>query len=247
MKKIKYLLRVVFLIVLVVGAIWFFNRLEERQSVPVIENPEGSLSIVDSDPGTIPGYSGEDQVILNDNIPCFTKYDLENAAGETYSDLDGLGRCHTAIAMLDQSMTPVHEREYDALKAVTPSGYRQKKYPGIIDSDPPYLYNRCHLIAYAMTGQTANEKNLITGTHHMNTVTMLPYEEQILRYLYNSGNHVLYRVSPYFKGRELVAIGLELEAYSVEDHGAGLCFHVFIYNVQPGIVIDYATGDSWKN
>lgn len=247
MRRIKNILRVVVIVVLVIGSVWYFNRLERTQYVPVNDDPEGSCSIVDLDPGSIPDYSGNDQVILKENIPCFTKYDLENAAGEKYSEPDGLGRCHTAIVLLDRSMTPERERDYDALKAITPTGYRQKKYPGIIDHDPPYLYNRCHLIAYAMTGQTANEKNLITGTHHMNTVTMLSYEEQILRYLYNSGNHVLYRVSPYFKGRELVARGLELEAYSVEDHGAGLCFHVFIYNVQPGIVIDYATGDSWKN
>ena len=242
--KIKYLLRILLLIILIIGSVWFFNRLERDQYIGAKDDPEASLSIVDSKPGSIPDYAGEDVLILNENIPSFTRYDLEHTEGETYSDLDSLGRCHTAMAMLDKSMMPLTERDYDALKAVTPSGYRQEKYHGIIDADPPYLYNRCHLIAYAMTGQGANEKNLITGTHHMNTVTMLPYEEQVLRYLYRTDNHVLYRVSPYFKGRELVARGLEIEAYSVEDQGTGVCFHVFIYNIQPKVQIDYSTGES---
>ncbi len=242
--KIKYLLRILLLIILIIGSVWFFNRLERDQYIGVKDDLEASLSIVDSDPGSIPDYAGEDVIVLNENSPSFTRYDLENVTGESYSDLDSQGRCHTAMAMLDQSMMPLTERDYDALKSVTPSGYRQEKYPGIIDADPPYLYNRCHLIAYAMTGQGANEKNLITGTHYMNMVTMLPYEEQILRYLHSSGNHVLYRVSPYYKGRELVARGLELEAYSLEDHGTGICVHVFIYNIQPGIKIDYSTGES---
>ncbi len=120
----------------------------------------------------------------------------------------------------------------------------QEKYEGIVDSDPPYLYNRCHLIAYALTGQNANELNLITGTRYMNVAAMLPWEEQVMRYLDDSENHVLYRVTPYFKGSELLARGVEMEAYSVEDEGQGVCFHVFIYNVQPGIVLDYSTGKS---
>ena len=127
---------------------------------------------------------------------------------------------------------------------VRPTGWVQEKYPGIVDSEPPYLYNRCHLIAYAMTGQNANDRNLITGTRYMNATTMLPYEEQVLRYLDNSDNHVLYRVSPLFKDSELVARGVEIEAYSVEDEGEGICFHVFVYNIQPGIEIDYLTGNS---
>lgn len=118
------------------------------------------------------------------------------------------------------------------------------KYPGIVDSDPPYLYNRSHLIAYALTGQNANELNLITGTRYFNTEVMLPYELKVMRYLDHSDNHVLYRVTPYFKGKELVARGVEMEAYSIEDNGEGVCFHVFVYNVQPGIEIDYMTGEN---
>ncbi len=124
---------------------------------------------------------------------------------------------------------------------IRPTGWKQEKYPGIIDSEPPYLYNRCHLIAYAMTGQNANEKNLITGTHYMNTEGMLPYEKMVLRYLDDHDDQVLYRVTPYFSESELLARGVEMEAYSVQDEGEGICFHVFVYNVQPGIIIDYQT------
>lgn len=203
---------------------------------------KGSNSVVDSDPASIPEYSGEDYIVLNKGIPNFNAWDLENISGEKYSDLDGLGRCGVAYAMLDRSMMPTEERE--SIGQVKPSGWVQAKYEGIVNSEPPYLYNRCHLIAYALTGQNANEKNLITGTRYMNVTTMLPWEEQVMKYLDDSENHVLYRVTPYFKGEELVARGVELEAYSVEDNGESLCFHVFVYNVQPGIAIDYRTGES---
>ena len=203
---------------------------------------KASASIVDSASDTIPEYTGEDVIELNDGKPCFTEYDFSNITGENYTDLDRLGRCGTAVAMLDRTMMPTVTRS--SIGSIKPSGWVQEKYPGIVDSEPPYLYNRCHLIAYAMTGQNANELNLITGTRYMNATTMLPYEEQVLRYLDNSDNHVLYRVSPYFKGSELVARGIEIEAYSVEDDGAGVCFHVFVYNIQPGIEIDYASGES---
>lgn len=203
---------------------------------------KGSNSVVDSDPSSIPEYFGEDYIVLNKGIPNFNAWDLENISGEKYSDLDGLGRCGVAYAMLDRSMMPTEERE--SIGQVKPSGWVQAKYEGIVNSEPPYLYNRCHLIAYALTGQNANEKNLITGTRYMNVTTMLPWEEQVMKYLDDSENHVLYRVTPYFQGEELVARGVELEAYSVEDNGESLCFHVFVYNVQPGIVIDYRTGES---
>ena len=153
-----------------------------------------------------------------------------------------MGRCGTAYAMLDREMIPRQERS--EIGSIKPSGWKQNKYPGIVDSDPPYLYNRSHLIAYALTGQNANELNLITGTRYFNTEVMLPYELKVMRYLDHSDNHVLYRVTPYFKGKELVARGVEMEAYSIEDNGEGVCFHVFVYNVQPGIEIDYMTGEN---
>ena len=236
---------IILLILILAGAaaFWYLYQENDTRRLPVSTEAGISASIVDSAPETIPDYSGDDTIELNDGQPCFTSTDLNSVVGETYSSLDQLGRCGTAIAMLDRTMRPTEER--GQIGDVRPTGWVQNKYPGIIKSEPPYLYNRCHLIAYAMTGQNANERNLITGTRYLNATTMLKYEEQILRYLDRSDNHVLYRVSPYFRGSELVARGIELEAYSVEDNGKGICFHVFLYNIQPGIVIDYQTGENW--
>lgn len=203
---------------------------------------EGSLSIVESDPSQIPEYSGTDCIELNGGMPCFNEWDIENIRDENYSELDPLGRCGAAVAMLDNKMMP--DKPRGEIGEIRPSGYRQTKYEGLIDADPPFLYNRCHLIAYALTGQNANERNLITGTRYMNVSLMLPWEEEVIRYLNGSDNHVLYRVTPYFRKHELLARGVEIEAYSVEDRGIGVCYHVFIYNVQPGIELDYSNGDS---
>ena len=204
-----------------------------------------SQSFVDSDPSTIPDYSGEDYVVLNNNIPNFNESDMVLSPCEEYSDLDSLGRCGTAFAVLARSMMPTEERE--GIGQIKPSGWSQNKYEGIVDSTPPYLYNRCHLIAYALSGENANEKNLITGTRYFNATSMLPFEIMVMEYLDNSDNRVLYRVSPYFKDDELLARGVEIEAYSIEDQGEGICFHVFIYNHQPGIYIDYLTGENRAN
>ena len=206
------------------------------------DSSRGSLSIVDSDPSQIPDHAGEDCIELNGGIPCFNEWDIANMTGEHYSDLDLLGRCGTATAMLDDSMMPKAPR--GEIGEVKPSGWRQARYEGLISSDPPFLYNRCHLIAYALTGQNDNPLNLITGTSYMNKTLMLPWEEQVIRYLEGYNGHVLYRVTPYFYKKELLARGVEIEAYSVEDKGAGICFHVFIYNVQPGVELDYSTGNS---
>lgn len=227
------------LLVCLVLVIIFHNEYLKDNSINVSEI---SSSFVESMPEKIPDYCGEDYIILNDNVPLFTENDFKLIEGESYSELDDLGRCGTAVAMLSHEMMPTEER--GSIGQIKPSGWNQKKYEGYVDSDPPYLYNRCHLIAYALTGQNANEKNLITGTRYMNATTMLPFELQVMQYLDDSENHVLYRVTPYFKGDELVARGVEIEAYSVEDDGAGVCFHVFVYNVQPGIEIDYETGES---
>ena len=199
----------------------------------------GSLSIVESDPGSIPDYSGEDYIVLNNGLPCFDQWDLENITGEHYSDLDGLGRCGCAYALLDRSMMPTQKRE--DIEHIKPSGWKQRKYEGLVDADPPFLYNRSHLIARALAGEEANEKNLITGTRYMNATTMLYWEEKVMRYIEDTNNHVLYRITPYFKDDELLARGVEMEAYSVEDDGR-LCYHVFVYNIQPGIRLDYRTG-----
>ena len=247
-EKWKWPLILLLIIICIAFAVaaWFIwekkNAKQGSDYSPEYTESVASKSIVDSSPETIPDYAGEDVIELNGGNPCFTEYDLEHITGESYSELDSLGRCGTAVAMLDRTMMPAEER--GSIGNVRPTGWVQEKYPGIIDSEPPYLYNRSHLIAYAMTGQNANEQNLITGTRYFNADLMLPYEEQVLRYLDKTKNHVLYRVSPYFKDEELVARGVEMEAYSVEDNGEGVCFHVILYNVQPGIEIDYATGES---
>lgn len=228
---------------MLVGIFAFFLVKQLRSANKITQSENSfSKSIVDFAPEKIPEYSGKDFVELSGNQPSFTEYDFYHITGENYSELDKLGRCGTATVMLDRSMMPAVER--GSIGEIKPTGWMQKKYPGIVDSEPPYLYNRCHLIAYALTGQNANEKNLITGTRYFNVEGMLPFEESVMRYLDNSNNHVLYRISPYFKDKELLARGVEMEAYSVEDNGEGICFHVFVYNVQPGIVLDYGSGES---
>ncbi len=197
----------------------------------------GSQSISSDD---IPEYTDGDVVVFNYDQPLFTDKEQEEIQGESYSELDSLGRCGEAVARLHKSMMPTGER--GAIGHIRPSGWHTVKYPDLIKDR--YLYNRCHLIAFALTGQTDNEKNLITGTRHMNAELMLPYEKRVIDYLEDTGNHVLYRVRPRFKKDELVARGVEIEAWSVEDEGEGLSFHVFIYNVQPGIEIDYKIGES---
>ena len=190
----------------------------------------------------IPDYDGDDVIIFNNNEPLFTEEEKETIQGESYSELDSLGRCGVAVARLHRDMMPEGKR--GSIGHIRPSGWHTVKYPDLIKDR--YLFNRSHLIAYAMTGQTDNEKNLITGTRYMNADLMLDYELKVIHYLEDTGNHVLYRVRPRFKGDELVARGVEMEAWSVEDEGAGLEFHVFVYNVQPGIEINYKTGESWR-
>ncbi len=201
---------------------------------------EASRSTCLADPGSIPDFCGEDYVVLNGNRPNFTEFDLTHIQGENYAPLDSLGRCGPAVAMLEQSMMPLEER--GDIGSVKPSGWQVAKYPDRIEDT--FLYNRCHLIAYAMTGQNDNERNLITGTDYMNKNSMLVFEKQVLWFLNRSADRVLYRVTPFFKGREMVARGVEMEAWSVDDGGESVCFHVFVYNYQPGIDIDYATGRS---
>ena len=190
----------------------------------------------------VPVYSGQAYVEINGNRPFFEDADLQTKSFETYSELDSLGRCGVAYANVSRELMPTEER--GEIGNVKPSGWVQKKYEGVIDSDPPYLYNRCHLIAYCLTAENDNAKNLITGTRYMNVEGMLPFEKMVAKYLDQNDNHVLYRVTPIFEGRNLVASGVLMEAYSVEDHGEGICFCVYCYNVQPGIEIDYKTGDS---
>lgn len=187
----------------------------------------------------IPAYSGQAAIEINQNVPEFTESDYTTEAFEQYSPLDGLGRCGIAYACVGEEIMPTEER--GAIGMVKPSGWHTVKYDFV---DGKYLYNRCHLIAYMLSGENANTENLITGTRYMNTEGMLPYENQVADYVHDTGNHVLYRVTPLYEGDNLVASGVEIEASSVEDKGKSLSFHVYCYNVQPGVTIDYATGDS---
>lgn len=189
----------------------------------------------------VPAYDRTPYIRLENNMPDFTEDEKKNTeAFETYSNLDSLGRCGQAYANICPKIQPTEER--DAIGNVRPSGWHTVKYNDLIDGN--YLYNRCHLIAYCLAGENANEKNLITGTRYLNIEGMLPFEEMVNDYVSQTGNHVLYRVTPIFDGDNLVASGVEMEGWSVEDEGAGICFHVYCYNVQPGIVIDYADGAS---
>ena len=199
----------------------------------LMEEPE-SVSSAD-----IPEYNGAAYVELDGNQPNFTQDDLTTEAFETYSELDALGRCGVAYANICRELMPNGPR--GEIGSVKPNGWMTAKYDVI---EGKYLYNRCHLIGFQLAGENANNKNLITGTRYMNVTGMLPFENNVADYVDDTNNHVLYRVTPVFEGNELVARGVQMEAYSVEDNGAGICFNVFAYNVQPGIEIDYATGES---
>lgn len=186
----------------------------------------------------IPPYQGETYVVLDENIPRFT-VEEEQFTGEEYHELDDLGRCGPAMALVGIETMPTEER--GSIGMIKPSGWHTVKYEIVSGK---YLYNRCHLIGYQLTGENANEKNLITCTRSMNTTGMLEWENQVADYVKETENHVLYRVTPIFEGDNLLATGVEIEAKSIEDDGKGVQFHVFVYNVQEGIEIDYQTGDS---
>ena len=187
----------------------------------------------------IPEYTDKEYIIINNNEPYFTEDDYTLKSFEKYSDLDLLGRCGVAYANVGIDTMPTIER--GSIGMIKPTGWHTIKYDIV---NGKYLYNRCHLIGYQLTGENDNEKNLITCTRQMNIGTMLEYENKVVDYVKKTNNHVLYRVTPVFKDSNLLATGVEIEAYSVEDNGKGIKFNVFIYNVQEGIEIDYTTGDS---
>ncbi len=190
--------------------------------------------------GSEPVYSGSPYEELNGNQPEFTEKEKKNKTSfEKYSELDALGRCGVAYANISREIMPTEER--GAIGQVKPAGWHTVKYDVV---DGKYLYNRCHLIGYQLAGENANERNLITGTRYMNVEGMLPFENEVAEYAEDTGNHVLYRVTPIYEGKDLVAKAVQMEGYSVEDQGKGICFNVLVYNAQPGVAIDYATGDS---
>ncbi len=223
-KKKLSLLSVPIIIVLLVAG--YLIRMNQR--------PAYSASV-----GDVPAFSGKAYVVINNNEPEFKDSDFTETAYEFYSELDLLGRCGYAMACIGQESMPTQERE--SISQVKPSGWVQAQYDCV---DGENLYNRCHLIGFQLTGENANEKNLITGTRFLNVEGMLPFENMVADYIKETGNHVLYRVTPIFKNNDLVASGVQLEARSVEDKGEGICFHVYAYNNQPGVTINYADGKS---
>lgn len=199
------------------------------------ENPTDTEFSLDD----IPPYTSEPYTVVNNNQPYFDEADYTTESFETYSELDEFGRCGTAYANVCPELMPTEER--GSISQVHPSGWVQNQYDFV---DGNSLYNRCHLIGYQLTGENANEENLITGTRYMNVEGMLPFEDQIDDYVEETENHVLYRVTPVYEDDNLVASGVLMEAWSVEDEGEGICFNVYCYNVQPGVEIDYSTGEN---
>lgn len=209
------------------------NIKEENPTQPQVSTvPQITIS-------DIPTYSEKSYVAINNNVPGFTEAELSTTSYEFYSELDSLGRCGVVYACIGKDIMPTEER--GSIGQVKPTGWHTVKYD-IVDGN--YLYNRCHLIGYQLTGENANTKNLITGTRSMNVDGMLPFENMVADYVKETGNHVMYRVTPVFEGNNLLASGVQIEAKSVEDNGAGILFNVYCYNVQDGVTIDYATGDS---
>lgn len=205
-------------------------NIEPIKELPVAESSEQIRASVDE----FSPYR-----VINDNVPYFTKEDYTTSSYESYSPLDHLGRCGAAVANVGTDIMPTDER--GAIGQIKPSGWQYAKYDHV---DGKYLFNRCHLLGFQLTGENANDLNLITGTRYMNVEGMLPFENMVADYVRSTNNHVLLRVTPVFEGDNLVASGVTMEAYSIEDNGAGICFNVYCYNIQPGVIIDYATGES---
>ncbi len=213
-----------------------FTACSKQQS---LEKLDKNIEQLKTELSNLPEYTDEAYTVLNNNEPEFTEEDMTTESYEFYSELDSEGRCSVVYANLGLDLMPKEDRQ--SIGQVKPSGWQIVKYDNV---DGKYLYNRCHLIGFQLAGENANEKNLITGTRYMNTEGMLPFENMVADYIKETGNHVLYRVTPFFEGNNLVASGVQIEAKSVEDDGEGICFNVYVYNIQPGIEIDYATGES---
>ena len=218
----------------------------EIQAAAQVQSDDSKQKVVHTDTASafnaadVPAYSGEPYTAVNNNEPYFTSDNLTTEAFENYSELDALGRCGVAYANVCLETMPTEKR--GSISEVKPTGWHSVKYDNV---DGKSLYNRCHLIGYQLTAENANQQNLITGTRYLNVDGMLTFENMVADYVKETDNHVLYRVTPIFTGDNLVADGVLMEGYSVEDEGDGICFCVYAYNVQPGITIDYATGDSW--
>ena len=227
-KQFRHLLSAIALILILSLALGGCFAKDNEETVPSV------------DLGSIPAFDGSSAyVIINDNQPFFEDDEIVSISYEEYGELDALGRCTVAIACVGIDIMPTEER--GSIGSVKPSGWQTVKYDFISGK---YLYNRCHLIGYQLTGENANKQNLITGTRYLNIEGMLPFEDMVADYVKETGNHVMYRVTPIYDGDNLVASGVLMEAWSVEDNGDGICFNIYAYNVQPGVIIDYATGES---
>jgi DNA-entry nuclease len=237
-REIKQILLLIIAIAIVVTT--YFNRQYiETDNITNTSNNIESYKLTN-----VPAYSSEPYAIINNNIPDFEESYFTSNCFENYSNLDELGRCGVAFANLGKETMPSDNEKRTSISNIYPSGWKNKEYDTNLISGG-YLYNRCHLIAYALSAENANEKNLITGTKYLNINGMLPFETKVINYLKeNQDKHVLYRVTPIFEGSNLVVSGVQIEAESVEDKGESICFNVYAYNVQPGIKIDYSTGDS---
>ncbi len=227
-KDVKLIVSIISLFIVFVGTYFVNDVLDDDKA-----SKDVSYSVSD-----IPEYNGNYYIVLNDNKPNFKDDEYTTESFESYSDFDSLGRCGIAYANIGLDIMPTTKRS--SIGMIKPTGWHTVRYDDLIEGK--YLYNRCHLIAYMLTGENANEKNLITCTRHMNATVMLEFENMVADYIHKTGHHVLYRVTPYFEGNNLLATGVQMEAASVEDDT--ISFNVFVYNVQDGIDIDYSNGDS---
>ena len=223
---------------------YFYPQFEDEiHQILGTEIVSATTTITSFDLSSIPEFTDSPFVYINNNTPNFTEEDYKKGVFEYYSELDSLGRCGVAFANICKEIMPTEPR--GEIGMIKPSGWKLAKYDIV---DGKYLYNRCHLIGYQLAGENANEKNLITGTRYLNVQGMLPFENEVADYIKNQNKnedkHVLYRVTPIFENSNLVASGVQMEAYSVEDNGQGVCFNVYVYNAQPGIEINYANGES---
>lgn len=233
--------RTIFLILgIILIAIFLYGRMGVGAGDPRPVQTDTVGTTKSFDYSTVPAYSEDAYVAIHDNVPFFRPSEMTDISFEEFSELDMFNRCGVVWACVGRDLMPEEER--GSIGSVKPTGWQTVRYDGVVDGN--YLYNRCHLIGFQLTGENANERNLITGTRYLNIEGMLPFENMVADYVKETGNHVMYRVTPVFEGDDLLASGVLLEGYSVEDEGEGICFCVFAYNVQPGIEIDYATGDS---
>ncbi len=235
-KNNKNMSIVVVAVVLVLGLLGSFGVNEFTAEAPITESQPVKPD-EETTKSELLEYTGEPYVVINGNQPEFTQAEITDEYFENYAPLDEYGRCGKAFACLGKETMPTEER--GAIGSVKPTGWQTVKYDCV---DGKYLYNRCHLIGFQLSGENANKRNLITGTRYLNVDGMLPFENMVADYIDETDNHVMYRVTPVFSGDDLVAEGVQIEAYSVEDEGEGICFNVYCFNVQPGVVIDYATG-----